>query len=60
MVRISKMKYRGCCFNCLLTQTETDIYRIKVEDSSEIEICKSCLSEFVKEISKACLEIVGD
>ena len=59
MIKISKMKYRGCCFNCLLTQTETDVFRIDIEDGSEIEICKDCLSEFVKEINKAYSELIG-
>ncbi len=60
MIKISKMKYRGCCFNCLLTQTETDVFRIDIEDGSEIEICKDCLSKFVEEINKEYSETVGD
>ncbi len=60
MIKISRMKYRGCCFNCLLTQTETDVYRIDIEDGSKIEICKDCLSKFVEEINKEYTETVGD
>ena len=60
MIKISKMKYRGCCSNCLLSHGETDIYRIEIRGDSMIELCKDCISEFVKEINKACLEIVGD
>lgn len=60
MVEISKTKYRGCCSNCLLTKEETDIYRIEIKRETEIELCKDCLSEFIKEINEAYSEMVGD
>lgn len=60
MVEISKMKYRGCCSNCLLTKEETDIYRIEIKGETAIELCKSCLSKLVEELSKAYSEMVGD
>lgn len=60
MIKISKMKHRGCCSNCLLSHGETNIYRVEVKGDSVIELCKDCLSEFVKEINKEYLEMVGD
>lgn len=60
MVEISKTKYRGCCSNCLLAHGETDIYRIEVKGDSMIELCKDCLSVFIKEINIAYSEMVGD
>lgn len=61
MIEIFKMNYRGCCSNCLLSHGETDIYRIiEVKGYLEIELCKDCLSEFVKEINKAYSEMIGD
>lgn len=60
VIKISKMKYRGCCSNCLLAHGETDIYRIEVKGGSMIELCKDCLSKFVEEINKEYSETVGD
>lgn len=60
MVEISKMKYRGCCSNYLLTKEETDIYRIEVKNETAIELCKSCLFKFAEELNKAYSEMVGD
>lgn len=60
MVKSQKMKYRGCCSNCLLTKEETDIYRIEIKNETAIELCKSCLSKFAEELNKAYSETVGD
>lgn len=60
MVDISKMKHTGCCFNCLYAHGEADIYRIEIEEERVFELCKDCLSEFVKEISKEYSEKVGN
>lgn len=60
MVEIIKMKHSGCCFNCLLAHRETDIYRIEVEGESVIELCKSRLYVFVKELNEKYSETVGD
>lgn len=57
MIEILKMKYRGCCDNCLATLEEKDIYSLDA-GGYKIEMCKECLSEFVDEIKNVCPEVL--
>lgn len=52
MVQISKLKYSGCCANCLSAVGEKDIYGIDV-GCYRVDICKDCFPKFVEEINEA-------
>lgn len=56
MIEVLKMKYRGCCGNCLSAVGEKDIYKLVV-GCLGIEICEDCFPGFVEEINKKYVEL---
>lgn len=59
MIEVWKMKYAGCCNECLSVLGEKDIYRIEGK-RVKIELCKECFSEFIEDINKKYSELFDE